>query len=102
MSVVSAVARHQVSIDPAQRLSLGADTPAGTILRIPAVQINVHPRGRLAHEALQEQCAEYRSRKCGGSHIVQIRNLPDELILEPHPKRLGPQPDLLDGRETCD
>src|SRR6202041_3910221 len=45
------IAFHQVAIHAAQALRFGSYAAAGSILRIPGVQVDVHPARRLAHEA---------------------------------------------------
>src|SRR5450755_4654117 len=61
----NAVALDQVAINSPQCLSLAADTSAGTVLGVPRVKIDVHPR-RFGDKALEEQSAEDCARKCRG------------------------------------
>src|ERR1700678_2730704 len=96
------VAFHQVAIDAAQALRFGSYAAAGTILRIPGVQVDVHPARGLAHEALQKQGAEYGPGQGRCGDIVQIRHLAVELILIARPQRHGPQGVVFCGRRTSE
>src|ERR1700722_14155089 len=99
-SLSRAVTLHQISIDASQALRLRPDAAAGAVLWIPRVQVDVQPPGRIAHEALQEQRAEYGAGKARCRDIVQIRNLARKFILVARPERHRPQRVMFDGADS--
>src|SRR5271166_7190808 len=87
----AAVAREQISVYAAYALSLGADAATRPILRIPGVQIDVHPTRSFRHETLEEQSAENRASQAGGRYIIQIGDLAGEFVVIGAPQRHRPE-----------
>src|SRR5208283_5505150 len=73
------------------RLRLCTDTAARTLLRVPAVKIDVQPVGRFGDEALEEQRTEDRAGESRGRNVAEVRHLAAELVVVAHPQRHGPQ-----------
>src|SRR5208283_6092271 len=86
-----AVALEQITIHSAHRLRLCTDTAARTLLRVPAVKIDVQPVGRFGDEALEEQRTEDRAGESRGRNVAEVRHLAAELVVVAHPQRHGPQ-----------
>src|SRR6185312_7567676 len=85
-----AVALPNQSVESAHALCLGTDRASGTLLGVPRVQIDMQPRRRRGHKALQEQRADDRSRKRRRGNIGQIRYLAREVILVAGPQGQWP------------
>src|SRR5260221_4738137 len=78
-------------VQGAQPLRIGALRPAGAVLRVPGVQIDVQPVGRRGDEAFQEQRRDDGPGKRAGRDIVDIRHATGQLLVIAGPQRQRPE-----------
>src|SRR5712672_3757447 len=78
-------------VQGAQPLRVGALRPAGAILQVPGIEIEVQPVGGGGHEALQEQRRNNGPGKSTGGDIVEVRDPAGQLLVVARPQGHGPE-----------
>src|SRR5258706_7189049 len=78
-------------VQGAQPLRVGTLRPAGAILRIPGVQIEVQPVRGGGHEALQEQGRDDGPGKRARGNIVEVRDPAGQFLVITRPQGHGPE-----------